>query len=210
MAAGDFIKKLNAPIGSKKKKRNVDFDESLLDEAGDGEITDTSYGRIDSILTKTTVFVASLLIGYIVAGTMINNRILAKDKEVNSEISKVNAAIAKADEDATYLKGRADEYVAITEKLSAIITKINKESRKTYNVPNFMSKLMFIMPAGVKVTSINVLETGDVSLRAESGQYAQLGFLVSRIKLEKALVDVDMEVVSVDGNIKIIVSGVLP
>ncbi|MBR3888608.1 MAG: hypothetical protein IKJ32_05870 [Clostridia bacterium] len=210
VAAGDFIKKLNAPIGSKKKKRNVDFDESLLDEAGDGEITDTSYGRIDSILTKTTVFVASLLIGYIVAGTMINNRILAKDKEVNSEISKVNAAIAKADEDATYLKGRADEYVAITEKLSAIITKINKESRKTYNVPNFMSKLMFIMPAGVKVTSINVLETGDVSLRAESGQYAQLGFLVSRIKLEKALVDVDMEVVSVDGNIKIIVSGVLP
>ena len=207
--AGDFVKKLNAPVG-KKKKRNVDFDESLLDEAAEGEVTDTAYGRIDSLLTRATVFAASLLIGYIVAGTVINNNIIAKDKEVNSEISKVNAAIVKAEEDAAYLKGRADEYVAITEKLSAIITKINKESRKTYNIPNFMSKLMFIMPSGVKVTSINVLETGDVSLRAESGQYAQLGFLVSRIKLEKALLDVDMEVVSVDGNIKIIVSGVLP
>ena len=207
--AGDFVKKLNAPVG-KKKKRNVDFDESLLDEAAEGEVTDTAYGRIDSLLTRATVFAASLLIGYIVAGTIINNNIIAKDKEVNSEISKVNAAIVKAEEDAAYLKGRADEYVAITEKLSAIITKINKESRKTYNIPNFMSKLMFIMPSGVKVTSINVLETGDVSLRAESGQYAQLGFLVSRIKLEKALLDVDMEVVSVDGNIKIIVSGVLP
>lgn len=207
--AGDFVKKLNAPVG-KKKKRNVDFDESLLDEAAEGEVTDTAYGRIDSLLTRATVFAASLLIGYIVAGTVINNNIIAKDKEVNSEISKVNAAIVKAEEDAAYLKGRADEYVAITEKLSAIITKINKESRKTYNIPNFMSKLMFIMPSGVKVTSINVLETGDVSLKAESGQYAQLGFLVSRIKLEKALLDVDMEVVSVDGNIKIIVSGVLP
>ena len=94
--------------------------------------------------------------------------------------------------------------------LSAIITKINKEARKTYNIPNFMSKLMFIMPSGVKVTSINVLETGNVQINAESGQYAQLGFLVSRIKLEKALLNVDMEVVSVEGNIKIIVSGVLP
>ncbi len=208
--AGDFIKKLNAPASGKKKKRNVDFDESLLDNANSEEITETSYGRIDSFLTRATVFVATLLIGYIVAGTLINNKILAKYKEINAEISKVNAAIAKADEDAAYLKGRADEYVVITEKLSAIITKINKESRKTYNIPNFMSKLMFIMPSGVKVTSINVQETGDVQIKAESGQYAQLGFLVSRIKLEAVLLDVDMEVVSVEGNIKIIVSGVLP
>lgn len=201
-----FMKKLNAP----KKKRNVAFDQGLLDDAGDGEVVETAYGRIDAFLTRAAVFAGALLITYIITGSVINNKIMAKDGEINAEISKVNAAITKANDDAAYLKARADEYVEITEKLSAIITKINKEARKTYNIPNFMSKLMFIMPSGVKVTSINVLETGNVQINAESGQYAQLGFLVSRIKLEKALLNVDMEVVSVDGNIKIIVSGVLP
>ena len=50
---------------------------------------------------------------------------------------------------------------------------------------------MFIIPSNVRVTNIEVAETGQVVIDAESGQYAQLGYLVSRIKLERALLNVD-------------------
>ena len=118
--------------------------------------------------------------------------------------------ITAANEDAAYLTGVAEDYVEITDKLKLLIAKINQQSQKTFNIPNFLSKLMFIMPANVKVTSINVGEAGNVEINAESGQYAQLGYFVSRVKLERALLNVNMEVVSVESNIKIIVSGVLP
>ncbi len=206
--ANNFIKRLNAPV--KKKKRNVDFDEGLLENTETAEVPDIAYGRIDMLLTRLAVFVITLLGAYLAGSSLISEKILAKDREVNTQIAMVNTAINSANEDASYLKSRADEYVEITQKLTEIIQKINSESTKSYNIPNFLSRLMFIMPSGVSVTSIKVLETGSVQINAQSGQYAQLGFLVSRIKLEEALKDVDMEVVSVDGNIKIIVSGVLP
>ena len=69
---------------------------------------------------------------------------------------------------------------------------------------------MFIIPSNVRVTNIDVKANGQVIIDAESGQYAQLGYLVSRIKLERALLNVDMEVISVSSDIKIKISGVLP
>ena len=66
------------------------------------------------------------------------------------------------------------------------------------------------MPANVSVKTINIQDTGAVTISAESGQYAQLGYLVSKLKIENALLNVDMQVKSVDSNIKIEISGVLP
>ena len=216
----EFMKKLNAPVKSpKKKKRNVDFDEGLLsgnaDQGLDSEMDGEqgSYGRLDSGLVKLAVFAITFLTTYSITSTVMNNQISEKTQEVNAEISKANAAIQLANTDSQYLKSVADDYVEITNKLSAIIVKIEEDrisNRINFDVPNFLSKLMFIMPANVRVTSIDVDDIGNVKIQAESGQYAQLGFFVSRLKVEEILQNVDMEVVSDSGNIKIIVSGVMP
>lgn len=213
----DFMKKLNAPV-KKKKKRNVAFDEGLLDGGGEqlseeAEDEVVGYGRIDATLVKLATFSVAFLLTYCIASTVISGQIQAKTSEVKAQIGKANSVISAAKTDATYLKGVSDQYVQVTEKLSAILVKIDKTAKKQQNdfdIPNFLSELMFIMPSGVKVTSIQVSRIGEVEMEAESGQYAQLGFFVSRLKLEGILNDVDMEVVSDSGNIKIIVSGVMP
>ena len=70
---------------------------------------------------------------------------------------------------------------------------------------------MFSIPAEVKVTSVKVDPSNRVTLSAESGRYAQLGYFVSRLKLEGVLNDVEMQVVSMDSSsIKININGVLP
>ena len=224
--SNELIKKLNAPVapkkkGGKNKKRNVDFDDGIVageaitpisggEDGGDSEGGFAGFGRLDLGLQRITVFVFTLLVAYSVGAWWTNEAILAKDKQAKSEIAKVNSSIKLAGEDADYLSDLAEDYTEIYEKLRAIIEKIEERKEKNFDIPNFLSKLMFIMPANVQVTSIDVSDTGSVKINAESGQYAQLGYFVSRIKLERALLNVDMEVVSVDSNIKIIVSGVLP
>ncbi len=216
----DFVKKLNAPV-KKKKKRNVAFDEGLLEgsgnldamnEEGEEDVVE-GYGRIDAALVKIMSAALAFLISYCVGAIWISGQLQAKTTEVKGEITKANRVITTAKDDATYLKGVSDDYVEVTNKLSAILVKINQNSitqQNDFDIPNFLSELMFIMPSGVKVTSIDVEKSGGVKMEAESGQYAQLGFFVSRLKLEGILNDVDMEVVSDSGNIKIIVSGVMP
>ena len=51
---------------------------------------------------------------------------------------------------------------------------------------------------------------GEVEIYAVSSQYAQLGYFVSRLKLEKILLNVNMTVLEMEQNIKIKVGGVLP
>ena len=213
-----FMKGLNAPV--KKKKRNVAFDEGLLqgntevsDSTNEEEEENVKYGRIDAGLVKLASFSASFLLTYCIAATIISNQLVTKTSDVNKEIAKANSTISLAKGDAQYLKGVADDYVEVTNKLSSVLVKINQNAQaqgNNFDIPNFLSELMFIMPSSVKVTSIDVDETGNVKMDAESGQYAQLGYFVSKLKLAKVLDDVDMEVVSDSGNIKIIVSGVMP
>ena len=142
---------------------------------------------------------------------MYSNKLIdEKTKSVLAETEKVDTAIASAKSDASYLDGLSSNYEEITNKLATILAKINKQTRKTYDIPNFLSKLMFIMPANVTVKTIEIKDTGVVTINAESGQYAQLGYLVSKIKLEGALQNVEMNVQSVDSNIKIQIEGELP
>ena len=85
-----------------------------------------------------------------------------------------------------------------------------EKMKRSFDIPNFMSQVMFIIPQGVSITSIDVSETGKVDIVATSPQYAQLGYFVSRLKLEKVLLNVDMTVEEMDQTIKIKVGGMLP
>ncbi len=226
----EVSKKLNSPPGASKKKRGkvkVDFDdgeipESTITSLGEANISSDistdieeenesgGFGILDLWLGRIAALTVSATLVY--SGLAIySTKVIAEKKQaVEKEIASVDVAIANAKSDAAYLDDAANKYVEITNKLSTIIAKINKQSKKTYDIPNFLSKLMFIMPANVSVKTINIQDTGAVTISAESGQYAQLGYLVSKLKIENALLNVDMQVKSVDSNIKIEISGVLP
>lgn len=226
----EVSRKLNSPPGASKKKRGkvkVDFDdgeipESTITSLGEANISSDistdieeenesgGFGILDLWLGRIAALTVSATLVY--SGLAIySTKVIAEKKQaVEKEIASVDVAIANAKSDAAYLDDAANKYVEITNKLSTIIAKINKQSKKTYDIPNFLSKLMFIMPANVSVKTINIQDTGAVTISAESGQYAQLGYLVSKLKIENALLNVDMQVKSVDSNIKIEISGVLP
>ena len=133
-----------------------------------------------------------------------------KTNLTDTRIADVTQKISAAQSDVDYIAMQADDYKAKTDKLSKIIESIRIRTERSFDIPNFMSQLMFVIPEDVKVTSINVEDGRSVILEAESGKYNQLGYFVSKLKLEEILDNVNMEVVSMNSNIKIKVNGELP
>ena len=156
---------------------------------------------MDWLLLRTTGVALLAFCVYSGAALYTNNEISKKQEEIDSNKAAINGWITEAKTDTTNINGESNKYETM---------KLNLQELVNFDIQNFLSKLMFTMPENVKVTSIDVDDAGSVIMNAESGQYAQLGYFVSRLKLDNVLSNVDMNVVSMSNNIKIKVSGELP
>ena len=213
-------KTLKVKKSSKKKKKEITFDnevENLEQLGGAGEYSAPSFEDeveyYDPMAEWLARIAISLFVGWIAytgVAHFVQDRLNNKIKTVNENISKTDAQIDNVNKDREKIQNTADEYSQKTAKLQRMIDKIKLRKERSYDVPNFMSQLMFVIPVDVKVSSISIGTNDNVVLEAESSKYAQLGYFVSRLKLAGILTDVKMDVVSMDSTIKIKVKGILP
>lgn len=196
-------------------KPNVEFDENV----GSGEIInaepETEYVSVgldsfDKWLIRVAVSLGLAFFTYSGLSYYTNNIIEAKTNEAVKNIQTTKNQILNVEGDIDFVETQAMEYKSKTDKLAKILETIKMTTEHSFSVPNFMSQLMFIIPEDVRVTSVTITTDNQVSIEARSGKYAQLGYFVSRLKLEKALNNVDMEVLSMDSDIKIKINGELP
>lgn len=196
-------------------KPSVEFDENV----GSGEIInaepETEYVSVgldsfDKWLIRVAISLGLAFFTYSGLSYYTNNIIEAKTNEATKNIQTTKNQISSVESDIEFVQTQAMEYKSKTDKLSKILEKIKMTTEHTFGVPNFMSQLMFIIPEDVRVTSVIITTDNQVTIEARSGKYAQLGYFVSRLKLEKALNNVDMEVLSMDNDIKIKINGELP
>ena len=212
-------KTLKVKKGSKKKKRNIQIDggmENLGELGGSGEFAPAFeeeveyYDPMAEWLIRVAIALFAAWLVYTGFAHMLESSIRKKTAEINENIAKTQQAILYVQEDKTQIDLQTDAYDAKRVKLQNIIQTIRLRREATYQVPNFMSQLMFIIPTDVKVTSITVGDGDAIKLTAESPKYAQLGYFVSRLKLAGIIKDVEMEVTEMSSDIKINVKGVLP
>ena len=207
-------KTLKVKKGSKKKKKNIQIDGGLenFDEFGaPAEEEEVEYyDPMAEWFTRVAIALFAAWLVYTGFAHMLESNILKKTAEVNENIAKTQQAISYVQDDKNKIDIQTDAYNAKKVKLQNIIQTIRLRREATYQVPNFMSQLMFIIPTDVKVTSITVGDGSAIKLTAESPKYAQLGYFVSRLKLAGIIKDVEMEVTEMSSDIKIIVKGVLP
>ena len=197
-------------------KVRVAFDGDVSKQQGDFAISDgenqvDEITAVDKGLTMFMVSCIAIFIVYFCFSSYVTQTLEDKIKQADRTINKVNAEIENANSDADYIRTRASEYAEKITKLEAVMAEIETEKRKsTFDIPNFMSQVMFIIPQGVSISNINISDMGEVEILATSTQYAQLGYFVSRLKLEQVLLNVDMSVVDMNQNISIKVRGQLP
>ena len=174
-----------------------------------GEVTESS--PIDTWLVRLFVACLSVFLIYFVLAAYTTHALETKLAESDKVIATVESNIKRAEADADYIKNKTAEYSSKIAKLEEVMEVIATEKRKRiFDIPNFMSQVMFVIPQGVSITNIVINDMGEVEIYAVSSQYAQLGYFVSRLKLEKILLNVNMTVLEMEQNIKIKVGGVLP
>ena len=221
LAANDFLGKAEKKKrAAKKKKINIEFNDEVVEsedtnqptvsfgeEVDDGE-KEPFFTPGEAWLARTAGAVLVSFCLYSGAAYYTQEVINSKVSEINKNKAQVNTWIQAADADVERINAESLKYANMRTNLEELLNKVTTRTI-SFDIPNFMSKLMFIMPEDVKVTSITVRD-GRVAMSAESGQYSQLGYFVSRLKLDKVLTDVDMSVESMSGNIKIKISGEMP
>lgn len=227
LAANDFLgRKAKKERGGKKKKIDIEFNDEVVEsqntsdeqpmvtfgeENGNSEVNNEkepffTKGEASVLRSAGAVTLAICLYSGIACYT--NKTITDKIDATKKNEASVNSWIKLAENDRAAINKEAQSYVTMRTNLEELLNKVVNR-KVTYAIPNYMSKLMFTIPENVKVTSITVLD-GKVSMEAESGQYSQLGYFVSRLKLDGILNNVDMSVESMSGNIKIKISGEMP
>lgn len=213
--------KMKRKVNSKSRRKSVAFDDEVeqLDQLGGAGETPKAqvdeneeyYDPFEEWLIRLAISTFAAFAAYVGishwTGSLLDQKIALADERINESVKQLQ----RVDDDITYINSQSAEYKAKTDKLEMILETIRTKQERSFDIPNLLSRLMFSIPDEVKVTSVSV-NTGDrVTISAESGRYAQLGYFVSRLKLEGVLNDVNMQVVSMDtSSIKIMINGVLP
>lgn len=197
-------KKLKKPTKEDKKskfnfKLNFDWDFK-------SEFT-ASERNLIRLLSGVLIFV----IAYCGLSMFINARIQKKELEINEASKEVTSQISFINKDLDKIKTNTSKYVSMKEKLEELNNKITEKNRTKKAIPNLLSGIMFNVPTGVQITSIENSTSTHVIIKVQSKTYEQIGYFKAKLKTEAILVNVTSDSgQNQDGVVKVTIEGDLP
>ena len=187
----DFLK---IEIGSSKKDKNKSSKpnplEKLLKSSAFTMDFNVPLDKVEKGMLRTATGLLILFFVYSGFSTMIKNQIDNKMDEANKSIANTNSQMQLIDNDKSKLQTKTTEYTTKISNLQKVNDKINDINKTKKAIPNLLNKLMYIMPTGVQITSIQNTSATHIEIQAQSNKYEQLGFLVTNMQLEPVLTNV--------------------
>ncbi len=187
----DFLK---IEIGSSKKDKNKSSQpnplEKLLKSSAFTMDFNVPLDKVEKGMLRTATGLLILFFVYSGFSTMIKNQIDNKMDEANKSIANTNSQMKLIDNDKSKLQTKTTEYTTKISNLQKVNDKINDINKTKKAIPNLLNKLMYIMPTGVQITSIQNTSATHIEIQAQSNKYEQLGFLVTNMQLEPVLTNV--------------------
>ena len=187
----DFLK---IEIGPSKKDKNKSSKpnplEKLLKSSAFTMDFNVPLDKVEKGMLRTATGLLILFFVYSGFSTMIKNQIDNKMDEANKSIANTNSQMKLIDNDKSKLQTKTTEYTTKISNLQKVNDKINDINKTKKAIPNLLNKLMYIMPTGVQITSIQNTSNTHIEIQAQSNKYEQLGFLVTNMQLEPVLTNV--------------------
>ena len=187
----DFLK---IEIGSSKKDKNKSSKpnplEKLLKSSAFTMDFNVPLDKVEKGMLRTATGLLILFFVYSGFSTMIKNQIDNKMDEANKSIANTNSQMKLIDNDKSKLQTKTTDYTTKISNLQKVNDKINDINKTKKAIPNLLNKLMYIMPTGVQITSIQNTSATHIEIQAQSNKYEQLGFLVTNMQLEPVLTNV--------------------
>ena len=167
--------------------------------------------KTEKSLIRTAVGLAILLVVYSGFSILLNDQMNKKYQEAEESISSTNAQIKLADSDNTKVQSKTNEYTTILKNLQEINDRVKDVNANKNTIPNLLNEIMFSMPDGVQITSIQNTADRKIEITAQSDRYDQLGMFKAIIQTEQILTNVVSTAGQKENNvITVKIEGELP
>jgi len=193
-AKNSLVTKGNISIRKEYCKNNTDI--ICVDGSIAGKLPKISLGDMSMTgsLDKTEVMLIRVLVAiiliniiFVVFSKVLYGQMDKKQKEVEGLISSENAQIGKINTDINSLNTKNTKYTSLIEELKAINDKISNIAEMKNSIPNLLNRIMYTIPEGVQLTSIQNTTGKKISIIAQASDYDQLGYFIAKIKVSGIL-----------------------
>lgn len=190
---GNILKKPN------KQKKNLK------------EIVNADLDFTERILLRGIAAIILIIIFYIGITEIITKQTNLEIAKTTNIIEETQAAIDEITKKETLIDTRTNEY----QKLVAQIDEANSQISETYSsknaIPNLLNKIMFTIPTGVQLMSIENQTGKNITITAQAKKYDQLGYFKAVLEEEGILTDITTTKGVKQGDlISITITGKLP
>lgn len=184
-------------------KLNIRLDMNFNEKLTGGEIG----------LIRIAVGILMLILIYSGISMFLNKEIQNKNDEIQKATQEVNTQIAKINTDTTQLRNNTSKYKSMIQRLEDLTSKTQEKNRRKNAIPTLLNQIMYVIPKGVQITSIQNTSGDTIVINAQSYNYEQLGYFKSKIKEDDILLNVVSDSGQREGQtglIKTVIEGSLP
>ena len=143
--------------------------------------------QTETILLRVAIAIVLINIIFIAFSKTLYSQMDKKQEEVELSIASENAQVAKIDTYIDSLTSKDKKYTALTEELKAINDKISNIAEMKNSIPNLLNQIMYTIPEGVQLTSIQNTTGKQIAIIAQASDYDQLGYFIAKIKVSGIL-----------------------
>lgn len=148
---------------------------------------DVPLDNVEKGMLRGITGILILFIVYSCFSCLIKKQIDDKTAEARQSISNTNAQISLANADIQNIQKITSQYNNKINNLEKISEKVKENNKVKKAIPILLNKLMYIMPEGVQITSIQNTSDTHIEIQAQSKSYSQLGYLTTNLKVSGAL-----------------------
>ena len=173
-------------------------------------------GKLDATerwLVRTLGGVLILIAVYSTFSLFIANTIKDKNEQLADVKADTLQKIEKVTQDIGSINNKTSDYERLSENLKNISNQISENNKNRNKIPNLLQEIMYAIPKGVQITSIENTGSKHIIIQAQSEKYEQLGYFKAILRT-KGILAPDTVVSSPgekDGKlVKVSIEGDLP
>lgn len=208
--AGDQLKNLLKvdlkPEQKGKEKAKTKASKILLTNDLSEPLDNTERALLRVVSSLVILFVV-----YTFFSTLLNKQMESKSNEANNSIASTSSQISLAKADDEKIKAITNNYSSMIKNLQEINDQIADRNKTKKAIPNLLTAIMYNIPEGVQVTSIENTSDTKIEIVAQSEKYEQLGFFEAQIENQGVLTNVVSSAGQKENNVVTVkIEGELP
>ena len=162
-------------------------------------------------MVRTIAAILLIFIIYAVFSNLLYAQMDKKEAQIDSAISAEYAEIEKVSNNTKELDKKTEKYKNLIADLKRTNQKISDAAAMRNSIPNLLNQIMSAIPNKVQLTSIENTKDKNITIKAQSTDYDQLGYFIATIKVKNILNNVvSTSGLKSGGIVTVTIEGELP